>query len=72
MVLHQERRLHPCQMSAHGDAHALLFLGQADQDHVRVLLRHADQVDQPRFGKSGQQAHSGILQGLVDDVRVRL
>ena len=71
VVLHQHRRLDAGQVRAGRDADALFLLGQADQGHLRIVLGHADQVDEPRLGQRRQQPDAARLQRVVDELGVR-
>src|SRR5690349_15282428 len=70
MVLHQHRRLDPREMGSGRDPHPLLFLGQPDQDHLRILLRQADQMHEPRLGKHREQPDPVRLEGVIDHLGV--
>ena len=50
VVLHQHGRPRPGQVRAGRDTHALFFLRQPDENHVRIVLSHADEVHEPRLG----------------------
>ena len=59
-------------MRARGNADAFFFLGEADEDHFRILFGHADQVHQPGFGKRRAQADAAAFERSVDDTRIGL
>ena len=55
-------------MRAGGDADALLLLGQPHERHVGVLLRHTDEVDEPRLGQGRDQTDTARLEGVMDEL----
>ena len=70
MVLHQQRGIDTCEMRSGGDADRLLFLGDAYQRDVGVVIGHADEVHQPGLRKSGNDLHIAGFEGIVDNLGV--
>ena len=56
VVLHQHRGLDAGEMRARRDADAFLFLREADEGHVGIVFRHADEMHEPRLGQRGHEA----------------
>ena len=70
VVLHQHRGLDAGQVRAGGDADRLLFLGEAHQRHIRVVVGHADEVHQPGLRQGRNDLHVARLEGVVDQLGV--
>ena len=66
VVLHQHRRLHSGEVRARRDADALLFFGESNERHFRIVLGHSNQMHEPRFGERRDDAHSDVFERLVD------
>jgi len=52
VILHQHGRLDPGEVRSGGDADAFLFFRQPHQNHLRIIVRHPDQMHQPSFRQS--------------------
>src|SRR5256885_10071416 len=57
------------QMRSCRDADPLLFLRQADELHLCIVLGQANEMHQPRLGERGDDAHAAVLETAVDQLR---
>jgi hypothetical protein len=67
VVLHQHGRPHTRQVRAGRDPDAFFLLGQAHERHVRVVLGHPDEVDEPRLGQGRHQPDAAGFERVVND-----
>ena len=52
VVLHQHGRLDPGKVRSGRDADTFFLLRQSHQNHLRILVRHSDEMHQPGFRQS--------------------
>ena len=67
VVLHQHRRLAAGEVRAGRDADPFLFLGEPDERHLRIVLGHPDEVDQPGLRQRRDEPDPARLEGVVDE-----
>src|SRR5215475_10815299 len=72
VVLHQHGRLDAGEVRARRDADAFLLLGEANERHLLVLLRHSNEVDEPCLRQRRNDPHAGVLETLVNQLRIGL
>src|SRR5712691_5217720 len=70
VILHEHRGLDAGKMRACGEADAFLFLGEADESHLRIVFGDLNEVHEPGFREGRKELDAAGFEGLVDELRI--
>src|SRR5712691_6633501 len=70
VILHEHRGLDAGKMRACGEADAFLFLGEADESHLRIVFGDLNEVHEPGFREGRKELDAAGFEGAVNELRI--